>query len=119
MKGSTGVEVPVVSHGGLEKSDYSRHDVVGMMQANRNTLVCGAGWSRGSQRERKIVISTRGTERGGGFRHLFDEGRWAGKIDQRASLLDRAVVKGAVGLVGHRLYAECLGPGSPERECLE
>jgi len=61
---SMGEEVNVVSHGGLGKSGYSRHDVVGMMQANRNKLVRGAGWSRGSRRARKIVISTRGAEGG-------------------------------------------------------
>jgi len=120
VEGSTGVELTVVSHGGLEISDYSRHDVVGIMQANRNKLVCGAGWSRGSQRERKIVISTRGTERGGGFRHLFDEGRYAGRIDKRASLLDRAVVKSGGGGKGCSSFAissmrESFGPRSPER----
>lgn len=65
-------------------------------------------------KERERISSARearslgGGEGRGAFRHLFDEGRWAGRIDQRASLLDRAMVKGAVGFVGHKLYAECL-----------
>jgi len=40
---SMGEEVNVVSHGGLENNGSSRHDVVGMMPANRNKLVRGAG----------------------------------------------------------------------------
>jgi len=65
--------------------------------------------SRESKREKECHQHERhGVGGGGAFRHLFDEGRWAGRIDQRASLLDRAMVKGAVGFVGHGLYAECL-----------